>query len=81
MDSNETVIILIPKVHDPSKLKDLRPISLCNVVINIATKVIACRLRDVLPYIIFQCQSAFVLGRLIMDNILIAYETTHFMHE
>ncbi|KAK1650817.1 hypothetical protein QYE76_068622 [Lolium multiflorum] len=77
---NETVIVLIPKVKNPTRLKELRPISLCNVIIKIVTKVIACRLKNVLDDIISPSQSAFVAGRLITDNILIAYETTHFMH-
>ena len=49
---NETIVVLIPKVHNPSSLKDLRPINLCNVVMKIVTKVIACRLKDILPDII-----------------------------
>ena len=77
---SETVIVLIPKVRNPSRLKELRPISLCNVVIKVVTKVIACRLKEVLDEVISPSHSAFVPGRLITDNILIAYETTHFLH-
>jgi hypothetical protein len=77
---NETVIVLIPKVKNPERIKDLRPIILCNLVFKIVSEVIACRFKEVLDEIISQSQSAFVAGRLITDNILIAYETTHFMH-
>jgi hypothetical protein len=77
---NETVIVLIPKATNPERIKDLRPISLCNLVFKIVSKVIACRFKEVLDDIISQSQSAFVAGRLITDNVLIAYETTHFMH-
>ena len=49
---NETVIVLMPKVRNPSRLKELRPISLCNVVIKIVTKVIACILKEVLDEVI-----------------------------
>jgi len=76
---NETIISLIPKVDTPEKVTDLRPISLCNVVYKVVSKVLSSRLRDVLPDIISLSHSAFVPGRLISDNILVDYELTHFL--
>lgn len=57
---NETTIVMIPKVENPDKVAQFRPISLCNVVYKVISKILSSRLRVILPDIISHHQSAFV---------------------
>jgi hypothetical protein len=77
--TNDASIVLIPKVDDPSELKDFRPIGLCNVLYKVVSKCLVNRLRPLLGDIISENQSAFVPERMITDNALLAYECLHFM--
>ena len=76
---NHTNVVLIPKKTSPSTASDYRPISLCNVVYKLISKVLVNRMKNILPSIIDECQSAFVPKRMIFDNIIVAHETIHTM--
>jgi hypothetical protein len=74
---NETNICLIPKCDNPHSMKDLRPISLCNVLYKMVSKLLANRLKECLEKCVSEEQSAFIEGRSILDNALIAIEFIH----
>ena len=66
--------MLTPKINNPEKVTDYKPISLCNVAYKIASKMVAKRMKVVLQDIINENQSEFVVERLIIDNVLVAHE-------
>ncbi|KAL5563396.1 hypothetical protein UlMin_033143 [Ulmus minor] len=74
---NETIITLMPKIKNLTRITEFRPISLCNVLYKIISKMLANRLRKVMGTIISKGQSTFILGRLISDNAIIGFECLH----
>eukprot|EP00253_Pinus_taeda_P007713 PITA_07713 len=74
---NTTFIALIPK-QDSTLIPDrFRPISLCNVVYKIISKVVANRLKLLLPTLVSGKQSRYVEGKQILDNIIQSHEVVH----
>lgn len=59
-------------------MKDFRPISICNVIYKVVSKVLA-NIIKFMPYIVSDIQCTFIEGRAITNNIIIANENPHFM--
>jgi hypothetical protein len=78
-DSNHTNIALIPKVDNPSQVNHFRPISLTNFNYKIISKILSNRFKPLLEKLISPLQSAFLKGRSIHDNIVLAHEIFHSM--
>ncbi|KAK2655074.1 hypothetical protein Ddye_008126 [Dipteronia dyeriana] len=74
---NDTLVTLIPKKKVTEQIADFRAINICNVLYKIVSKTIANHFRLVLDEVISEAQSAFILGQLIFDNILVSFECMH----
>lgn len=72
--TNSTAITLIPKVICPQSLNDFRPISCCNVIYKMISKILSGRLKGILTDIIQLNQLAFIPRRKIADNVLLAHK-------
>ncbi|XP_071904274.1 uncharacterized protein [Coffea arabica] len=77
---NHTVITLIPKVLNPTSLKQFRPISLCTTMYKVIAKILTNRLKGVLHCCICKNQSAFIPSRQILDNIMVSHEYLHYLN-
>ncbi|XP_015084239.1 uncharacterized protein LOC107027648 [Solanum pennellii] len=74
---SHSCIVLLPKVNNPNKLTEFRPISLSNFTSKIISKLVSNRLSPILPLLISTNQSGFVKGRSISENIMLAQEIIH----
>lgn len=78
---NSTLIALIRKKCRPAFVNEFQPISLCNIVYKLISKVLINTMKPYMHSIILNNQSTFILGRFIIDNIMIAHELLHTMKQ
>ncbi|CAL1361203.1 unnamed protein product [Linum trigynum] len=74
---NDTHIALIPKISSPEMISQFRPISCCNFKYKVISKIMASRLKPIIPELVSDMQAAFTGGRVIQDNIIIVHEVLH----
>eukprot|EP00253_Pinus_taeda_P012160 PITA_12160 len=74
---NATFLALIPKSAEANKPEKYRPIALSNITYKIVSKVIANRLKPLLPLLISPEQSGYVEGLQITDGIILIHEILH----
>lgn len=69
---NAANLVLIPKKPNASHPSEFRPISCLNTVYKVISKLLATRLQEILPLMVSKSQSAFLPGRLLAENVLLA---------
>lgn len=74
---NYGVLVLIPKIKGANQIKQFRPICLLNVIYKIITKVLTLRLNAIANKVVSETQTAFILGRFILDGVMIVHEALH----
>jgi len=74
---NCTYVTLLPKVPNPSSIREYRPIACCIVLYKLIAKVLANRIQKVIASVISETQAGFIPGRKGVDNIILAHELVH----
>lgn len=74
---NAATICLLPKCPSPESLSQFRPISVCNVLVKVVSKVLENCLKPLMSKLTGLCQASFIPGRSTVDNIVIAQEVVH----
>ena len=71
---NHSIIALIPKAANVNITANFRPISCCNVVYKVISKILSGRLASTLNGIISPMQNAFLGGKMMSDNMNLVQE-------
>lgn len=76
---NETFVVLILKVKSPESICNYCSISLTNFSYKVISKIMVNHMKPIINNIIYPTQSAFVSGRLIQDNLIVAQEVLSYL--
>jgi Reverse transcriptase (RNA-dependent DNA polymerase) len=72
-------MVLVPKISEPKKVTYFRPISVCNVLYKVISKILCNRLKPYISQLVGNNQNAFIPGRDIADNVILMREVVHFL--
>lgn len=75
-----TFIVLVPQSENAASPDKLRPISLTNELYKIISRLLVNRLKPIIAKLVGPMQLAFIPGRSIADNILVAQDLIHNFH-
>ncbi|XP_056857638.1 uncharacterized protein LOC130506964, partial [Raphanus sativus] len=79
--TNSTILSLVPKFTGASKISDYRPISCLNTLYKLVSRLLVRRLKPILQDLILPNQTAFVEGRLLVENTVLASELVNGYHK
>ncbi|XP_010424688.1 PREDICTED: uncharacterized protein LOC104709832 [Camelina sativa] len=71
---NATILALIPKTVTAESLTEFRPISCCNTIYKVISRILAGRFKLFTAEAVQRNQVAFIPGRLLCENVLLAME-------
>lgn len=79
--TNSTILSLVPKHPGASMITDYRPISCLNTLYKVVSRLLVRRLKPILSSLIVPNQTAFVRGRLLIENTSLAGELINGYHK
>ncbi|XP_048634861.1 uncharacterized protein LOC125608425 [Brassica napus] len=78
--TNSTILTLVPKHTGASLITDFRPIACLNTLYKVVSRLLVKRLKPILAPLIVPNQTAFVRGRLLVENTSLAGELINGYH-
>lgn len=79
--ANSTILSLVPKFPGATRISDYRPISCLSIIYKVISRLLVRRLKPILQDLILPNQTAFVEGRLLVENTVLASELVNGYHK
>lgn len=79
--ANATILTLVPKFTGATKIKEFRPIACLNTIYKLISRLLVRRIKPILQQLILPSHTAFIKGRLIVENSVLASELVNGYHK